>query len=37
MSQKVKNIKDYFKRYIKKSLLSVTWEKDGQLVNKHTI
>jgi hypothetical protein len=37
MSQKEKNIKDYFKRHIKKSLLSVTWEKEGQLVNKQPI
>ena len=32
MSEKIKNIKDHFKHYIKKSLLSVTWEKEGQLV-----
>jgi hypothetical protein len=29
MSEKIKNIKDYFKKYIKPSLLSVTWEKEG--------
>jgi hypothetical protein len=32
MSEKIKNIKDYFKNHIKKSLLSVTWEKEGQVV-----
>ena len=29
MSEKIKNIKDYFKKYIKHSLLSVTWEVEG--------
>ena len=32
MSDKTKNIKDFFKKHIKKSLLSVTWEKEGQTV-----
>ena len=29
MSEKIKNIKDYFNKYIKDSLLSVTWEEEG--------
>jgi hypothetical protein len=32
MSEITKNIKEMYRGHIKKSLLSVTWEKEGQAV-----
>ena len=32
MSEITKNIKEMYRGHIKKSLLSVTWEKEGQTV-----